>query len=64
MSKGGVGAALGAAGATAYLRPDLLIDWAQRAAISGAVLGKDTLNSRELDQLSKMVRMVSLEIHV
>jgi hypothetical protein len=60
MSRGGVGAALGAAGATAYLRPDLLIDWAQRAATSGAVLGKDTLSTKELEQLSKMVRSLSL----
>jgi Protein of unknown function (DUF1664) len=62
MSRGGIGAAVGAAGATAYLRPDLLIEWAQRAATSGAAIGKDTLSSKELDQLSKMVRLESLDM--
>ena len=63
MSRGSVGAALGAAGATAYLRPDLLIEWAHRAATSGAALGKDALSSKELEQLSKMVRFQSLVVH-
>ncbi|KAG7667130.1 hypothetical protein Ndes2526B_g04367 [Nannochloris sp. 'desiccata'] len=62
MSRGGVGAALGAAGATAYLRPDLLVEWAQRAATSGAAIGKDTLSSKELDQLSKMVEQLTREV--
>lgn len=50
MSRGAAGAALGAAGATVYLRPDILINWVRNAAASGSAL-----TSREVEHLSKLV---------
>ena len=53
MSRGAAGAALGAAGATMYLRPDILIDWVRHAAASSS-----TLTNREIEHLSKLVSTI------
>ena len=55
MSRAGFGAAIGAAGTTAYLRPDLVLDWARNAATSGATLSHTAMQSKEMAELSRMV---------
>jgi hypothetical protein len=57
MSRGAVGAALGVAGTTVYLRPDIVYEWARNAATTGSAVGSAAISSREMEQLTKMVRL-------
>lgn len=58
MNKATVGAALGATGATVYLRPDILLEWLRNATRPPSAVGSNgMIYGQEMEQLSKMVRL-------
>jgi hypothetical protein len=63
MSRGAGTLALGAGGATLYLRPDLVLEWARNAVARGSNLSAQygVPSSIELQQLTQLVSFLPHE---